>query len=1308
MDSSRVIEALEAPQRNDHSTRLAYWYFRFDDAVTLNVSSMVRSFIRQLTPFPLPASVRKLWDQHRSRSMEPDDKILIELLDSIIGGLDEVVYIIIDALDECPRDVNRRHERDILFGCIKHLMQQHGERIRILVTSRPEPDIHDALLEYTGLDIEFNMKRDVRKFVENALQGDRWLNGWTDTIKMEIKERLLSITDSRFLWTDLQLERLKECHTHDQIREYLRTMPQSLEDTYRKTLKRISPKDISIARRILIWLTTSLRPLTLKEVAAAADLVRPESVLRICTSTLVTLVYEGSPSQVNSTYQIVKLAHFSVREFLVSGDEIGRPDEENPWYFFSNLSAHAAIAEQTLDTLLKTQDLDITEEIISTKPLIQYSAVFWYQHFRAVEPEAEEYPDIPRGVDMLFSPQNSGAYINWLRLHNCDAPVPNGSDYTLKLEAVSEPLYYASLLGLHTTVANLVEAGANVMTRGRMYRSPLVAASVHGFPETVNQLLKATTNIETADACQIAAKISGRNISKIMSDLLERSGLLPVTDEVVRAAIQNERSGPQALRIFMQYQEEISITEDMIRTAAGNWGSGRQLMTMLLDRCGTIPIPEDVLMAAVENEQCGKEVISTLVDRCSAHMTITEALVKSAADNKRNRYVINFLLGRPGAEPEITEGGMIQIARRFDKEIILKLLGRSTFKLPLTHHVILDMAKMSPKSVIECLLRRHGKFLPITEEIHREFARRFDQEWINILLDQRRADVPITEKILKAVVGNNLGDALLSQQRGSQITPEGFNLACRNWRSGEEILRSLLRYQKTEILLSKDVVIAAAENSRSGSRLIIALINHQRVGMRLEEKVVTEIVRRFDNEVIEVLFDRQPDIELTETILVASACNVKYEGNLMEFLLKAQGSKPPITQDVVEAAMRNTAVGFEIIELLVKEGLMIPVTKEMFRVAEENKECGSRIIKLLLDRQHDVPISKDLTESFEIIDLDQGSDTLEEGNTDILTSAAMDDQSKDCEDSRSFHSDESSQDEIKDLLEDEDSSAEDIDLSNCRTSSAGSLDLDRFTRLRTLSLRQNRLDHSIFKRIPSTIKSLDLCDNFIPCIKNTDSFVELRYLNLEFNKIRRIEGLTHMTQLTDLYLGRNKISKIQNLDTLGHLRHLDLTDNRIRSLENLNNLQLLQEIYLDKNKITEIKSLDSLINLRVLSLQFNRLTSMSGLSQLLHLEELYLGGNYLTKISGLESCSNLRVLDLRWNHITGLENLAHLEHLEELWASYNKISSLEDIEVQLRDKDHLGSIDFKGNPLETPGCKSLWLALPQIFSIDGATRPVDL
>ncbi|KAJ6109516.1 NACHT domain-containing protein [Penicillium sp. IBT 16267x] len=1403
INSSRVIENLEVPQQNDHHTKLAYWYFRFDDAVTLSVSNMVRSFIRQLTPFPLPTSVRKLWDQHRSRSMEPDDRMLTELLDTIIGGLGEV-YIIIDALDECPQYMNRRQERESLFGYIKCLMQQHNESIRILVTSRPEPDIHDALVAYTGFDIEVNMKRDVQKFVENTLQANRWLSGWTDAIKMEIREKLLSITDSRFLWTDLQLERLKECHTHDQIRDYLRTMPQSLEDTYQKTLKRIPSKDISIAHRILIWLTASLRPLTLKEVAAAVDLVQPESVLRICTSTLVTLVYEGSTDQMDATHQIVKLAHFSVREFLVSGDGRGRCDEEYPWYHFSNASAHAAIAKQTLDSLLKTQDEDITEETLSTKPIIQYSARFWYQHFQAVEPEGEGFSDITRRIDMFFSSHNSRAYVNWLRLHNCDALVPIDCDYALNLEAVPEPLYYASLLGFHTTVAKLVEAGANMMTRGRLYRSPLVAASVHGFPETVDQLLKAMTKIETADACQIVAKISGKNIAKTMSALLERPGLFPVTEEVVNAVIKNERSGPEALGILMEYKgAEVSITEEMVKTAAENWGCGRRLMNMLLDRHGTIPITEEVLIAAVENELCGKEVISTLIDRCSPHMTITEALVESAANNKRNRDVISFLLGRAGAEPEITEGGMMKIIRRFDKGIILTLLGRSMFKLPITHRVMLDMARMSPKSVIMFLYSRHGIALEITKKIEREILRRFDEEFLNILLNQLKADASITEAILKAVVGNDTGDVLLTQQRqGSQITPEILNLACRNWRSGEEILRALLRYQKTGILLSKDLVIAAAENSRSGSRLMIALISHQRVDMRLEEEVVTEIVQRLDNEVIEVLFKRQPDIELTEAILVAAACNVKYEGNLIEFLLKAQDSKPPITEaviraainnrkqgvkllawllqqtisptasgvigdivshngcpsdvmtlllsqpihkvvlcdiieeilerrddnfithspevpiaetiakaaaankerwykglsmlleedtvpiteDAVEAAMRNTGAGFETNEALVNERVIIPFTKEIFRVAEKDFESGSRIIKRLLDRQHDVHISELLKESFpEKVGLDQGSDTLEERNTETPTIAAIGDQSSDeYEGFGSFPPDRIilSQDEAKELLEDEDSSAE------------------------TLSLQQNQIDHNSFRKIPSTIKSLDLSDNLISRIQDTDSFMKLRYLNVESNKIRQIEGLTHMTQLTDLYLSRNKISRIQNLDTLGHLRHLDLSGNRIRSLESLDNLHLLQELYLDKNKITEIKKIDSLINLRILSLQSNRLTTMSGLSQLLHLEELYLGYNQIAKISGLESCLNLRVLDIRGNNVSCLENLAHLQHLEELWASNNRLSSVEEVEIQLGDKKHLKSIEFKGNPLGTAGSKKLWLALPHILFIDSATRPV--
>lgn len=136
------------------------------------------------------------------------------------------------------------------------------------------------------------------------------------------------------------------------------------------------------------------------------------------------------------------------------------------------------------------------------------------------------------------------------------------------------------------------------------------------------------------------------------------------------------------------------------------------------------------------------------------------------------------------------------------------------------------------------------------------------------------------------------------------------------------------------------------------------------------------------------------------------------------------------------------------------------------------------------------------------------------------------------------------------------------------------------------------------------------------------------------------------------------------------------------------------------------QNLDSLLNLRILSLQSNRLTSISGLSQLLNLEELYLGRNYITKISGLESCLSLRVLDVRANNVSRLENLAHLEHLEELWASYNRISSLEEIQIQLRDKERLGSIDFTGNPIESSGSKDLWLALPKVLVIDGAARPV--
>lgn len=96
----------------------------------------------------------------------------------------------------------------------------------------------------------------------------------------------------------------------------------------------------------------------------------------------------------------------------------------------------------------------------------------------------------------------------------------------------------------------------------------------------------------------------------------------------------------------------------------------------------------------------------------------------------------------------------------------------------------------------------------------------------------------------------------------------------------------------------------------------------------------------------------------------------------------------------------------------------------------------------------------------------------------------------------------------------------------------------------------------------------------------------------------------------------------------------------------------------------------------------------------------------LTEISGLGNNLNLHVLDISNNKIANLTSIGHLENLEELWASSNQLSSFDEVENQLADKEHLKTVYFEGNPLQTNYAvmyrNKVRLSLPQIRQIDAS------
>jgi ankyrin repeat domain-containing protein 50 len=74
----------------------------------------------------------------------------------------------------------------------------------------------------------------------------------------------------RFRWVLCQLEALKKCRKRDVLLEALKNLPETLDDTYARILTEIDEKDQQYARRALLWLAFSNRPLRIKEVAESA------------------------------------------------------------------------------------------------------------------------------------------------------------------------------------------------------------------------------------------------------------------------------------------------------------------------------------------------------------------------------------------------------------------------------------------------------------------------------------------------------------------------------------------------------------------------------------------------------------------------------------------------------------------------------------------------------------------------------------------------------------------------------------------------------------------------------------------------------------------------------------------------------------------------------------------------------------------------------------------------------------------------------------------------------------------------------
>ena len=163
----------------------AYYYFDFRTKAKQDIRGLLSSLLVQLCAKSDPCYqvLSRLYSTYDNGSRSPENKVLFKCLKDMLelpGQL--AVYLIIDALDECPDTSGVVSQRDRVLEFIEDLVGSHLPNLRICLTSRPEADILETLeplaSHVVSLHHEDGQKQDIVEYVTFFIRSNRKMRKW--------------------------------------------------------------------------------------------------------------------------------------------------------------------------------------------------------------------------------------------------------------------------------------------------------------------------------------------------------------------------------------------------------------------------------------------------------------------------------------------------------------------------------------------------------------------------------------------------------------------------------------------------------------------------------------------------------------------------------------------------------------------------------------------------------------------------------------------------------------------------------------------------------------------------------------------------------------------------------------------------------------------------------------------------------------------------------------------------------------------------------------------------------------------------
>ena len=176
---------------------ISMFYFDFRDRGKQELRHLLSSILVQLcgSSDKFSEILSALYENHGRGSRQPSEDVLMECLKSMFRVPGQgALYLIIDALDECPNSSGYPTSRERVLDALQVLIGLQLPHVHFGITSRPEIDIRTVLeplaTHNMALHDQVGQNQDIVDYIDHFVRFDPRVCRWREEDKKLVIETL--------------------------------------------------------------------------------------------------------------------------------------------------------------------------------------------------------------------------------------------------------------------------------------------------------------------------------------------------------------------------------------------------------------------------------------------------------------------------------------------------------------------------------------------------------------------------------------------------------------------------------------------------------------------------------------------------------------------------------------------------------------------------------------------------------------------------------------------------------------------------------------------------------------------------------------------------------------------------------------------------------------------------------------------------------------------------------------------------------------------------------------------------------------